>query len=144
MRYIFLSGRHHCMLSTCCLAVHAGLVSVSPLYYAARDDRIKVAQTLLSAGADPTRGLTLLAGDGGFGLESPVDVATELQHKGMAKILKAHRRKAASSKQPPPPPPPPPPPQQQQQQQPIAEIEPTEERGQPGQDGPEMGKRELR
>ena len=61
--YIFLSGRHHCMLSKCCLAVHAGLVSGSPLYYAARDDRIKVAQTLLSAGADPTRGLTLLAGD---------------------------------------------------------------------------------
>ena len=128
------------MLSKCCLAVHAGLVSGSPLYYAARDDRIKVAQTLLSAGADPTRGLTLLAGDDGFGLESPVDVATELQHKGMAKILKAHRRKAASSKQPPPPPPPPPP----LQQQPIAETEPTEGRGQPAQDGPEMGERELR
>lgn len=67
-----------------------GLFTGSPLYYAARDDRLKVAKAVLRAGADPERGL-LLAEGLVPALASPQGVAAELRHKKMVKLLQESR-----------------------------------------------------
>ena len=63
-----------------------GLFTGSPLYYAARDDRLAIAKVLLRAGADPTRGIFLAEGLIPA-LDSPSAVALKLQHKTMAKLI---------------------------------------------------------
>ena len=67
-----------------------GLFTGSPLYYAARDDRLKVAKAVLRAGADPARGLFLAEGLVPA-LGSPQGVAAELRHTKMVKLLEESR-----------------------------------------------------
>jgi hypothetical protein len=69
-----------------------GVFTGSPLYYAARDDRLAVVEVLLRAGADPLRGLVLA--EGFFpALDSPIAVASELEHKAIGKLLEQSERR---------------------------------------------------
>ena len=76
-----------CSILLCALSRDVpGLFTGSPLYYAARDDRLATAKVILRAGADPARGISLA---GGLipALDSPSAVALQLHHNAMAKLL---------------------------------------------------------
>ena len=82
-----------CSILLCALSRDVpGLFTGSPLYYAARDDRLATAKVLLRAGADPARGISLA---GGLipALDSPSAVALQLHHNAMAKLLEESERK---------------------------------------------------
>eukprot|EP01043_Picozoa_sp_COSAG02_P007418 COSAG02_NODE_220_length_28426_cov_28.546863_28_plen_118_part_00 len=74
----------------------SGVFTGSPLYYAARDDRLAIVKILLRAGADPLRGLFLA--EGLFpALDSPIAVASELQHTAIGKLLEQSERRRTKS-----------------------------------------------
>lgn len=85
-------SKHSLVTIMRCLRYVLGVFTGSPLYYAARDDRLAIAKALLRAGADPLHGLFMA--EGLFpALDSPIAVAAELQHKAMEKLLKRSERR---------------------------------------------------